>query len=205
MTIAISKMSNRSQHNADLENMKKGIKVDANEVIVRLKTSTNTKTDVDLAIYFEVSNKAISSWRTRNSIPLEFLLQACAGTGEKIDYFLFGEAFPRQQTGFPDSGIDDFRITTMKLTGERILIEILEKHAPEELAFMEPKETLAEGESIGMAMLIFADYIEREKKALVDSGRMTNDEFKEYIRNVDCYDLPYFARAFKHRNKQGPQ
>ncbi len=84
-------------------------------------------------------------------------------------------------------------------------ISILEQHAPEELAFMEAEEKLAEGESIGMAMLIFAEFIEREKKALVDSGRMTSDEFKEYMRNVDRYDLPYFARAIKHRNKQGPQ
>ncbi|MEP4030113.1 helix-turn-helix domain-containing protein [Roseibium polysiphoniae] len=185
--------------------MAKGIKVNASEVIERLKASTSTNTDIDLANYFEVSNKAISSWRTRNSIPLEFLLQACAGTGEKIDYFLFGEAFPRQQTESLETRIDDFWITTMKLTGERILIEILEKHAPKELAFMDAEETLAKGESIGMAMLIFADFIERKKKELVDSGRMTNDEFKEYIRNVDRYDLPYFARAIKHRNKQGPQ
>lgn len=94
---------------------------------------------------------------------------------------------------------------TMKLTGERILIEILEQHAPEALAFMEAKEMQKEGETIGLAMLIFAEFIEREKKAFVDSGRMTNKEFKDYIRNVDRYDLPYFARAIKHRNKKGPQ
>lgn len=181
------------------------MKIDATEVIDRVKLALALKTDLDVAEFFEVSNKTVSSWRTRNTVPLEFLLQACAGTGEKIDYFLFGEAFPRQQTELVDTRIDDFRITTMKLTGERILIEILEKHAPEKLAFMEAAETRTEGESIGMAMLIFADFIEREKKALVDSGRMTNDEFKKYIQNVDRYDLPYFARAIKNRNKQGPQ
>lgn len=181
------------------------MKINATQVIDRVKNALNLKTDLAVSEYFQVSNKTVSSWRARNSIPLEFLLQACAGTGEKIDYFLFGEAIPRQQTKILDTSIDDFRITTMKLTGERILIEILEQHAPEELAFMEAEETLAQGESIGMAMLIFAEFIEREKKALVDSGRMTNKEFKEYIRNVDRYDLPYFARAIKHRNKQGPQ
>ncbi|WP_395175620.1 hypothetical protein [Roseibium alexandrii] len=63
-----------------------------------------------------------------------------------------------------ETSIDDFRIATMKRTGERILIEILEQHAPEDPAFMEAEETLAEGESIGMAMLIFAEFIGQEKR-----------------------------------------
>ncbi|MFN3132572.1 helix-turn-helix domain-containing protein [Roseibium sp.] len=181
------------------------MKINATQVIDRVKNALNLKTDLAVSEYFEVSNKTVSSWKARNSIPLEFLLQASAGTGEKIDYFLFGEALQRQQSKLIETAIDDFRIMTMKLTGERILIELLEQHAPEELAFMEAKEIQAEGESIGLAMLIFAEFIEREKKALMDSGRMTNEEFKEYIRNVDRYDLPYFARAIKHRNKKGPQ
>lgn len=181
------------------------MKINATDVLDRVKLALNLKTDLGLSEYFEVSNKTVSSWRARNSIPLEFLLQACAGTGEKIDYFLFGEALPRKDTKILDTSIDDYRITTMKLTGERILVEILEQHAPEVLAFMEAEETLAEGEAIGMAMLIFAEFVEREKKALVDSGRMTNEEFKEYVRNVDRHDLPYFARAIRHRNKKGPQ
>lgn len=181
------------------------MKINATEVIDRVKLALSLKTDLDAAKFFEVSNKTVSSWRRRNSIPLEFLLQACAATGEKIDYFLFGEAFPRQHHELLNSKIDDFRITTMKLTGERTLVEILEKYAPEKLAFMEAKEMRSEGESIGMAMLIFADFIEREKKALVDSGRMTSEEFEEYIRKVDRYDLPYFARAIRHRNREGPQ
>lgn len=87
-----------------------------------VKNALNLKTDLAGSEYLEVSNKTVSSWRAKNSIPLEFLLQACAETGEKIDYFLFGEALQRQQSELIEPAIDDFRIKTMKLTGERILM-----------------------------------------------------------------------------------
>jgi hypothetical protein len=104
-----------------------------------------------------------------------------------------------------ETSIDDFRIATMKRTASGSLSKFWNSMRPKDLTFMEAEETLAEGETIGMAMLIFAEFIEREKKALVDSGRMTNEEFKEYVRNVDRHYLPYFARAIRHRNKKGPQ
>lgn len=62
------------------------------EILERLKTLTSSRTNKELAekLYLS-SDKVVSNWKTRNSIPLEVLLFIRKQYQCNMDWLLFGE------------------------------------------------------------------------------------------------------------------
>ncbi|WP_315569225.1 helix-turn-helix domain-containing protein [Haemophilus parahaemolyticus] len=45
----------------------------------------------ELAVYFSISDTTISNWKTRNSVPLEFLLRASNEKDVSLDWLIYGK------------------------------------------------------------------------------------------------------------------
>lgn len=174
--------------------------INVREVIDRIKVAIDLTTDIDLARYFEVSNKTISSWRLRNSIPIEAVIQASWTSGKPVDYFLFGEQQLRAYNyKYIAKDGDDRTIRDFKYAGYNILVSILQKYAEETLLSLDEEDLKTEGDGFGMSFAMYLDIISAERKALLDTGKMDIDAFDEYVRKLCRTDLPLVARAFKHR------
>lgn len=174
--------------------------IDGREVIERLKVAFQVKTDTELAGVLEVSNKTISSWKSRNSIPMDVLLQACVATDKNIDYFLFGN----EQKALGSASIEEFSEESFKdfrILGRSILISVLDQYADETLAFMEDDELKAKGEALGAQLLITYHNIKNARQALVDKAKLDEETFAEYAAKANQPALPYFAAGIKMRNK----
>lgn len=62
------------------------------EIITRMKSSTSSKTDKDLANYLNLKgNGAISTWRTRNKRPYNECEEISKKEGVSMDWLLFGK------------------------------------------------------------------------------------------------------------------
>ncbi len=176
-----------------------------------MKRACKIGTDADLATHLGVSNKTVSSWRSRNSLPIEAVLQLSYETDHKIDYFLFG----KDRT--PLSGnkllemfqFDDLRFKDFEIAGESIIASILSQFADEELAFMDETELAEHGKSLGASILRTLALIRHERRELLDSGKLDEAAFDEYARKSFRNDLPHFIRAIENRvarrKKLGPQ
>lgn len=171
------------------------INVDA--VLMRIKEALGYETDIELSKYLNVSNVTISSWRRRNSMPIEAMLSACVSTGKSIDFFIFGEEVKREPTSF-----NGFDVDVMQAVGVHIACSLLKEYAEEAFAFMEEGEKKEVGRKIGLMTMMLMDAFMREKKALLDSGKIDKETFIEYITKSDRSDLPYFWEAFKNRPKK---
>tara|TARA_R110000751_G_scaffold180038_2_gene286493 strand:- start:38079 stop:38666 length:588 start_codon:yes stop_codon:yes gene_type:complete len=181
------------------------------EILDRMKVACDIKADAHLATHLGVSNKTVSSWRSRNSLPIEAVLQVSEETDRRIDYFLFGEDRP------PLSGsdfvelfqFDDLRVKDFEIAGESIFASVLSQFAEDELASMGDKELIEHGKSLGASILRTLALIRHERRALLDSGKMDDAAFDEYARKSFRSDLPHFVTAIEtradRRKKQGPQ
>ncbi|SIS76759.1 helix-turn-helix domain-containing protein [Insolitispirillum peregrinum] len=176
--------------------MKPSPTIDVEAVLTRIKDALKIQTDTQLGEYFEVSKKTISSWKSRNSMPIEFMLMACVATGKKIDYFIFGESIVREPTEFKLFDID-----IMAAVGIHIATALLSEYAPEELAFMEEEKLDQIGMSTGLQIMFLMGEFDREKKLLLDSGKINRENYIEYIKKNHRYDLPYFAKALSNKEK----
>lgn len=176
-----------------------------------MKVACDIGTDAQLANHLVVSNKTLSSWRTRNSLPIEAVLQVVEETDRKIDHFLFGE--DRNAISGKEFielfKFEDLRIKDFEIAGESILLSILGQFAGEELAFMEESEVSEHGKSLGASILRTLALIRHERRSLFDSGKMDEAAFDEYARKAFRTDLPYFFRAIENRARkrknEGPQ
>jgi len=152
-----------------------------------------------------VSNKTISSWRTRNSLPIEAVLQASEETNRKIEYFLLGAEETRPEMSFK---FEDLRMRDFQLAGEAVLAALLQEYAAETLAFMSDEDMERAGAHLGIAILGQLAFVLQERKALYDTGKLDDATFDEYVRKAARPDLPYWSRAVENRTRakdKGPQ
>lgn len=63
----------------------------SSKIIDRILELKGFKTDVKLAKYWNVSPTAVTSWRTRNSIPFKRIIAFCEDEGVPLDYIFTGE------------------------------------------------------------------------------------------------------------------
>ncbi|MCJ8509023.1 helix-turn-helix domain containing protein [Rhizobium lemnae] len=181
------------------------------EILERMKSASGIGTDAHLATHLGVSNKTVSSWRSRNSIPIEAILQISEETNRRIDYFLFGEDRPSLSGDeFVEMfQFDDLRIKDFEIAGESIIVSVLGQFADQELAFMDEKELSEHGKSLGASILRTLALIRHERRALLDSGKMDEASFNDYARKAFRTDLPHFVNAIENRaerrKKEGPQ
>lgn len=168
--------------------------INVTEVIERMKDALEITNDTELAKFLNVSNKTVSSWKTRGSIPIEEILAVNHASGRSVDYLLLGKEISRELGG------NDIDQDIMRIIGEHLFVDILEKYARAELAYMTEDDIADTGKVIGALMHLQYQTIEKDKRALVDEGGLSIDKFIEYERKRDRIDLPYFAKAMRMRN-----
>lgn len=179
--------------------MSKPANLDIPAILERMKVAAGTSTDAQLAKRLDVSNKTISSWRSRNSLPIEAVLQVAEETGKQVDDFLFGEA--RRPMPVDDFvrlfQFDDLRIKDFEIAGISIISSVLGQFAEEELAFMSEEDLAAHGRSLGLSLLRTLALIRHERKSLLDSGKLDEATFDEYARKAFRADLTNHGLAFE--------
>lgn len=169
------------------------MEINASDTIDRIKKALKIKTDFELAQHFNVSNRTVSSWRTRNSVPIEVVLQAAYEHSANVEEFLFGSIQERKavKLEFADLSLLDFQ-----LAGKRILSELLMSYAPEKYAEAVQSGTFEKmGEDLGLTLLANIDFIRKERKALLESRQFDEILFEEYIRKSDRWHIPAFMAA----------
>jgi hypothetical protein len=183
--------------------------LNVSEILDRMKDAAGIKTDAQIAVHLGVSNKTVSSWRARNSLPIETVLQMSEETGKRVEAFLFGDEHGREPSNLEavfDFG--DFRLRDFELAGESILIDILERFAPEHKAFMSDKDVERTGQDLGVSIARNLALVRQERRALLDTGKLDEAVFEDYVRKTFRIDLPYFTRAIENRmarKSKGPQ
>jgi transcriptional regulator with XRE-family HTH domain len=199
-------MSSKKIRNLQMERvLSQSTELKVSEVLDRMKVACGLKTDAQLAEHVGVSNKTVSSWRARNSLPIESVIQIADETDKRIEHFLFGEEEKRPATDF---NFSDMRMRDFEIAGESIFVSLLQRYAGEELAFMDEAEVKKQGEGLGIFIMGNLALIRQERRALLDSGKLDETTFDEYVRKSFRYDLPHMVRASENRQKKrekGPQ
>lgn len=65
--------------------------MDAKATVDRLKSACSVQTDAELARALSVPLGTLQSWKKRNAIPLEALMQASGDYGVSIDWLIYGK------------------------------------------------------------------------------------------------------------------
>ena len=60
-------------------------------VLERMRRIYEFSSNRELAAYFSISDTTISNWKTRNSVPLEFLLRASNEKDVSLDWLIYGK------------------------------------------------------------------------------------------------------------------
>lgn len=63
----------------------------ADTVLERMRKIYEFSSNRELAAYFSISDTTISNWKTRNSVPLEFLLRASNEKDVSLDWLIYGK------------------------------------------------------------------------------------------------------------------
>lgn len=63
----------------------------ADAVLERMRKIYEFSSNRELAAYFSISDTTISNWKTRNSVPLEFLLRASNEKDVSLDWLIYGK------------------------------------------------------------------------------------------------------------------
>lgn len=176
------------------------------EILDRIKVALSLRTDSELATHLDVSNKTISSWRTRNSIPIESVLQVVHESGQPIDFLLLGTDRKLKPKLDELLKFNELNVRDFELAGETILASVLEQFAGEELSFMSEEKLRENGERLGTAIMSILSLVRQERKALFDTGKLGEPDFENYVRKAFRTDLPYVFKAIQNRSKKkGPQ
>lgn len=80
--------------------------VNAREIILRMREGYEVKTDLELSNCLNISKTAISSWRQRNSVPLDMCIKAAWESANSLDWMVFGGNKNRIGAGVYEAGID---------------------------------------------------------------------------------------------------
>lgn len=157
--------------------------IDASAIINRMKEALGKDTDTDLASILEVSNKTVSSWRNRNSIPMEVIVSVAFASSKTVEYILTGSdvSVTLDELNEPDSAI-------MQIMGEKLLKNILAEYAEEKLVFMEDEDIRIKGIQIGAYLTLMYVHLHKAKKMLVEEAGLTVDKFIEFERRADEID-----------------
>ncbi|MCR9684318.1 helix-turn-helix domain containing protein [Vibrio antiquarius] len=67
------------------------IHIAAEDVLGRLSSSLGTKSDLELASKLGVAKQTIATWKKRNKVPLDNIVEVAVGYKLSIDFLLFGE------------------------------------------------------------------------------------------------------------------
>lgn len=179
--------------------------LNVSEIINRLKDALGLTTDASLAVHLGVSSKTVASWRSRNSLPIESILQVSTETEKPIEYFLYGIELTRNTE---EIDIEDVTLKDFQIVGYIVLVDLLREFAKDDLEQMNDEELLRISKSVGLLMRACFEYVKSERGVLVDTGTLSESLFAEYVRKALRVDLPYHARALenvKRRGKKVPQ
>lgn len=66
--------------------------VSCDEILNRLSGLLQTKTDAELGGVLGVASQTVSTWRNRNKIPYEQLVELSIKTGTTLDFLIFGKS-----------------------------------------------------------------------------------------------------------------
>lgn len=80
--------------------------IDVASIIERMKRAYEVSSDAELAEHMEIAKTTISSWRRRNSIPLDACLKAALETFLSLDELITGRPREDMLPGIHDVGID---------------------------------------------------------------------------------------------------
>ncbi len=168
--------------------------IDVSAVIKRIKGALRVKTDSDLAQLMCVSNKTISSWRSRNSIPIETVIGASRYCRKSIDFLLFGRDREASETDFNlDKDI-------MEIVGEVVFSLLLREHAYDKYITTESSAIAEEGGVVGRFISHVYETIAKDKIALVDQAGLSIEKFWEYQRKREYFGQPFMN---DHRDIKG--
>ncbi|MEZ8791896.1 helix-turn-helix transcriptional regulator [Vibrio splendidus] len=67
------------------------IHIAANDVLSRLTSSLGTTSDQELALKLGVAKQTIATWKKRDKVPLDNIVEVAVGHKLSIDFLLFGE------------------------------------------------------------------------------------------------------------------
>lgn len=81
-------------------------KIDAGDVIGRIKEALEISNDSDLAHYFGISKSTISGWRKRNRVPYEEAVLAARASHSHLDWIITGEETNDLYAGLLEGPID---------------------------------------------------------------------------------------------------
>lgn len=70
--------------------MGNSVNISCKEVLKRLSSALNTNSDVELANSLGVAKNTVSSWRSRNKIPYEKLVEVSVQHGISLDFLVLG-------------------------------------------------------------------------------------------------------------------
>lgn len=65
--------------------------INAGDIIARMKSVYSANSDEELGICLDVKKTTVSSWRKRNSIPLEHCIRAAIDGRDTLDWIVYGE------------------------------------------------------------------------------------------------------------------
>ena len=159
-------------------------RMDVSEIIARMKKLLSVRTDLDLAKHLSVSNQAISSWRSRNSMPLEYLMQVSTETEKSVDYLIHG----RTARGKPPPG--SLEVLDLVYAGGAVLRGYLREYGESKISDLTDDQIAERGDYIGNLMFFHATIVKHERERLLETGKFDADEFENYARELDRFGKP---------------
>lgn len=96
--------------------------LDATAVLLRIGTLVDARSDRALAGRIGVPTSTIASWKSRNSIPLSYLIELSKRHEVSLDWLVFGGDFaPRRVLAFSDAELRTATFKMMENTIDRTL------------------------------------------------------------------------------------
>ncbi len=153
------------------------IELNADDVIDRMKKVIKVDTDTELSRALGTSNKNISSWRNRNSIPYEDVLRIALNFGESMEYVLTGKHVQSQIETLKSSPFDGdiLRIITKDWVDDH-----------DEGTFGDDKDR--ESELLAARIIVEYDRYVNLMRQATEAGRMNRREFLDALRKASSTD-----------------
>ena len=156
--------------------------IDVSGIINRMKEVLGINTDSELANYLDISNKTISSWRNRNSIPMDLVVAIGFATDTPVEYIVAGVSVKSVPLTYKEL---DLQLAI--IIGEKVFRSIMGEYAAEKLASMEEREIQVEGVRAGTYIVGMYEFLLGSKEALVDKAGVSIKSFVELERQRPDY------------------
>lgn len=125
----------------------------SDDVLVRIAGVLGTKTDGELANALGVASQTVSTWRNRNKVPYEQVVDVSSRYNVSVDYLLFGKKDSQEETT-AQKNTQAVREWAESVVTTRLLDHIYEKLNTEMPLF----EQLSCGDSEGFFYTIWSSY-----------------------------------------------